>query len=125
PVLDGVQGIVRMAEEPVGDPVGRLPVAVEQFLQGRSVAPGVAGDQFLVPFGERRGRDGSHGAAYTPLVQTARGDVLFATILSGPARRTKVRTPNRHDLPLPLAAGAKARRLGPFARPAGERCQPA
>src|SRR5262249_61183398 len=53
------------------------------------------------------------------------GDFLFPPFLSVPPRRTKARPPNRHDLPLPLAAGAKARRLGRFARAAGERCQAA
>src|SRR5262245_20848032 len=111
-----------MAQQPVGDAVGRLAMASEQLFQGRTITTSRADNQKVVRLGRPGCRDGSHDAAYTPLVQTSEGDILLALILSESRRQMRAR--NFHDFTLSLPAGTDAGDLGRPAGIAAERLSP-
>src|SRR5262245_20751101 len=77
-ILDGIQGVRFVAQQPMTDPVGQSAVAPEQFFQSVTVAASETCQQLFVARSRRTGcGDNSHDVACSPKRQTVRRACLF------------------------------------------------
>lgn len=91
PFLHRIACIFRVSEESIRHAVCGIAIPTEQLIQRACVSPAVPGDQQVIPI-RGAGRDMSHGVAYTPQLQTATGDILFADILPRSSRQREQET---------------------------------